>query len=270
MLGEIFDHRTLRRYVIAFGTLFNDLHVRHRDSNGNVIETIKVPLAYAPRDKMISRLEQNPDMESQAITLPRMSFEMINMSYAPERKLPKAQKIVRTMEGENTLLRTVYSPVPYDINIQLNIYVKYAEDGTGIAEQIMPFFTPEFTMSMRLIDDMDFVMDIPLVLQSVISEDTYDGDFESRRAVIWTFDFMMKSWLFGPTNEQKMIKQAEVSTYLDTLLAVKHSQTTTTPGLTAGGQPTSNASLSVTANNISANSNYGYVNSFEEYFDGSG
>ena len=167
MFGHTFYHGTLRKYIIIFGTLFNEIVINRTDNNGNRVQDIKVPLAYGPRDKTIARLEQDPDLDREAaVVLPRMSFEMIGMSYATERKLNTVRRNVAIHDvNNNANLRTMYNPVPYDINIELNIFSRYAEDSTKILEQIMPFFTPEFTVTAELIPEMDWKIDIPVVLE---------------------------------------------------------------------------------------------------------
>ena len=215
MFGHEFYHEHLRRYIIVFGTMFNNIVVSRKTSAGVVDKRIKVPISYSPRDKLLARIETDPNFRKpDAVSLPRMGFEMTSMSYAGERKLTTIKKF--TAAGTNGNNRTImYAPVPYDINFQLSIMVKNAEDGTQILEQILPFFTPEWTNTVQLIDDMDIKLDIPLVLLSVSSDDTYEGDFETRRALIWTLDFTMKCYFFGPTKTKKLIKLANVNFFID-------------------------------------------------------
>jgi len=215
MFGHEFYHEHLRRYIIVFGTMFNNIVVSRKTSAGVVDKRIKVPISYSPRDKLLARIETDPNLRKpDAISLPRMGFEMTSMTYAGERKLNTIKKF--TAAGTNGNNRTImYAPVPYDVNFQLSIMVKNAEDGTQILEQILPFFTPEWTNTVQLIDDMDIKLDIPLVLVSVSSDDTYDGDFETRRALIWTLDFTMKCYFFGPTKTKKLIKLANVNFFID-------------------------------------------------------
>ena len=195
MFGHQFYHSTLRKYVIIFGTLFNEITLTRTDNNGNRVQDIKVPLAYGPRDKTIARLEQDPDLDREAaIVLPRMSFEMIGLSYATERKLNTVRRNVAVHDVNNKdNYRTMYNPVPYDINFELNIFSRYTEDSTKIIEQIMPFFTPEFTITATLIPDMNWTVDIPVVLEAVTISDTYEADYQQRRALIHTLTFTMKA-----------------------------------------------------------------------------
>jgi hypothetical protein len=216
MFGHEFYHEHIRRYVVVFGTMFNNIVVSRRDSAGTVQKRIKVPIAYSPRDKLLSRIEDDPSFSKPtAINLPYMGFEITSMTYAGERKLKTVQRYTIASKTDTKKRSLVYAPVPYDINFSLSIMVKSAEDGTQILEQILPFFTPEWTNSVQLIDDMDITLDIPLVLISVSSDDTYDGDFETRRALIWTLDFTMKCHLFGPIKEKKIIKMANTNFFID-------------------------------------------------------
>lgn len=215
MFGHEFYHEHIRRYVVVFGTMFNNIVVTRRDVDGVAQKRIKVPIAYSPKEKLLARIESDPNFtKPTAINLPYMGFEMTSMTYAGERKLKTIQRF--TMASEDSNKRAlVYAPVPYDINFQLSIMVKSAEDGTQILEQILPFFTPEWTNSVKLIDDMDITLDVPLVLVSVSSDDTYDGDYENRRALIWTLDFTMKCYLFGPIKTKKIIKMANTNFFID-------------------------------------------------------
>lgn len=215
MFGHEFHHEHLRRYIVVFGTMFNNIVVSRKTSAGVVDKRIKVPISYSPRDKLLARIETDPNLRKpDAVSLPRMGFEMTSMTYAGERKLTTVKKF--TAAGTNGSNRTImYAPVPYDVNFQLSIMVKNAEDGTQILEQILPFFTPEWTNTVQLIDDMDIKLDIPLVLVSVSSDDTYDGDFETRRALVWTLDFTMKCYFFGPIKSKKLIKLANVNFFID-------------------------------------------------------
>ncbi len=196
--------------------MFNNIVVSRKTTAGVVDKRIKVPISYSPRDKLLARVETDPALRNPtAVSLPRMGFEVTSMTYAGERKLSTIQRYTIKSTSDSDKKNLVYSPVPYDINFQLSIMVKSAEDGTQILEQILPFFTPEWTNSVQLIDDLELKMDIPLVLISVSSDDTYDGDFETRRALIWTLDFTMKGYFYGPIKNKKIIKFANVNFYID-------------------------------------------------------
>jgi len=289
MFGHTFYHNTLRKYVIIFGTLFNEIIIYRTDNQGNRVQDIKVPLTYGPRDKTIARLEADPDLDREvAITLPRMSFEMIGMSYATERKLNTVRRNVAVHDSNNKAnYKAMYNPVPYDITFELNIFTRYAEDSTKIIEQIMPFFTPEFTVTATLISEMNWTVDIPVVLEAVSIQDTYEADFQQRRALIHTLTFTVKGYLYGPISKSGIIKKANTNFYVDTSRSVAnshpsntviagistsanvlHQRTTITPGLLANGSPTTNATLTVDASSIQANDNYGFITNFEEFFSG--
>ncbi len=206
MLGHTFYHQHLRKYVIVFGTLFNDIIVQRKDNSGNVVQDIKVPLAYAPREKALARIQQDPDLARKVgMVLPRMSFEMQSFNYAPERKLNKIHRNVAAYADDKAKLYAAYSPVAYDIGFDLNIYTRYAEDSTQILEQILPFFTPEWSVTMTLIPEMSWKQDIPVVLNGVSAQDTYDGDFETRRALIHTLNFTLKGYLWGPLRKSGVV-----------------------------------------------------------------
>ena len=291
MLGHTFYHQHLRKYVIVFGTLFNDIIIQRKDNAGNVVQDIKVPIAYAPREKALARINADPDLSKKVgMVLPRMSFEMTSINYAPERKLNKIHRNVSAFADDKTKLYAAYSPVAYDIGFELNIYTRYAEDSTKILEQILPFFTPEWSVTMNLVPEMNWKQDIPIVLNGVSMQDTYEGDFETRRALIHTINFTLKGYLWGPVRKSGIIKTANVMTHVDTSAVYAnehpsntvfanvnvtdssqpgyyiHSRTTTTPGLLANGSPTSNASLSVGIGSIDEDDDYGYIHNFEEWF----
>ena len=274
MLGHTFYHNTIRRYVILFGTLFNDIHINREDTSQGVTRTIKVPISYGPKEKMLARLDADPELKRPAIVLPRMSFELTDLNYGPTRKLNTIGKIVAANPDDTNSAKYQYTPVPYDLNFILSIAVKNADDGTRILEQILPFFTPNWNSTVDLIPELGIRLDIPIVLNAVSSEDSYEGDFEARRSIVWTLSFTMKGYIFGPTrpangsSSGQLIKLANVnfydtSTYTDIDNAVGNldivENVKVTPGMLANGSPTSNASLSVSSDQINANSNYGYI-----------
>ena len=160
------------------------------------------------------------------------------MNYNPSRKVGSLVRQTKSITSNDNEVLNLYSPAPYDIDFQLNIMTKYTEDGTKILEQILPFFKPDVTVSVKMIDSMDFYVDIPVVLQSVTTEDIYEGDFESRRVLIWTLNFQMKAFFFGPVTNKKMIKFVDNNIYTSTTATVAEEQVNVQPGLTSGGQPT--------------------------------
>ena len=213
MFGTYFYHQTSRKMVVAFGSLFNTIEVRRTNSAGSVVDTIKVPLSYGPREKFLTRISADPNLNpSIALTVPRMGFELTAMTYDGVRKL---NTMGRNVAAGTTGLKKQFNPVPYNWDFSLYVYVKNAEDGTQILEQILPFFTPEFTVTMNLVSSMSEKRDIPLVLNSVTSEDTYEGDFASRRSIIWTLSFMMKGFLYPDVADNaKVITDVTVDSHL--------------------------------------------------------
>lgn len=194
-----------------FGNLFNDIQVNRYDSSNNLITNLRVPINYGPRDKALSRLDQNPDLIPEyGIILPRMSFEMMSMNYAPTRKLNTIDRKVYQTDSDTSRLKFQYNPVPYDINMALSIMVKNADDGAQILEQILPYFTPEWTTTMNIVPEMNVKQDIPVVLQGVSTEDTYEGNFEQRRALIHTIDFIIKGYFYGPVRTSEVIKSTQI------------------------------------------------------------
>ena len=219
MFGKYFYNESMRRMTIAFGQLFNKIQVRRKDSSGNVVQSIAVPLAYAPKEKFLVRLDQQPNLDERemAITLPRMSFEISTIAYDPSRKLNRIQKFksVKT-SAEGKILDYNYMPVPYNISYNLNIYTATAESGLQIVEQILPFFQPDYTVTVNAIPELNIKRDVPIVLNNVTYDDSYNGDFTTRRAVIYTLGFTAKTYLFGPAQTQKVIKQTQSDLYTDT------------------------------------------------------
>ena len=213
MFGTYFYHQTSRKMVVAFGTLFNNIEVRRTDSSDAVTEVIKIPLSYGPKDKMLIRISQDPNLNPKvALTVPRMGFELTAMSYDGARKL---NTMGRNVKAGTTGLKKQFNPVPYNWDFSLYVFVKNAEDGTQILEQILPFFTPDFTVTMTLVSGMTVKMDIPLVLNSVSSEDSYEGDFATRRSIIWTLSFIMKGFLYPSiTDNAKVITSSVVDTHI--------------------------------------------------------
>jgi hypothetical protein len=199
--------------VVAFGSLFNTIEVRRTDSSDAVTEVIKIPLSYGPKDKMLTRISSDPNLNPKvALTVPRMGFELLSMTYDSVRKL---NTLNRNVKKGTTGLKKQFNPVPYNWEFSLYIFVKNAEDGTQVLEQILPFFTPEFTVTMNLVSSMEEVRDIPLVLNSVTSEDTYEGDFATRRSIIWTLSFTMKGFLYPDISDNaKVIETVAVDTHL--------------------------------------------------------
>lgn len=219
MLGQYFYNESLRKTIIAFGSLFNDIQITRKDSSGSTVQTMKVPLAYGPKQKFITRLTADPGATKQvALTLPRIGFEIQSFDYDPNRKLNRTirqKKVANTNDKKLKQMSTQYTPVPYNMNFELFIMAKNSDDGIQIIEQILPFFQPEYTVSIKEVPEMDIVRDIPFVLNSVGYEDTYEGDFQTRRAIIYTLSFTAKSYVYGPVTTAKPITKVQADTYSD-------------------------------------------------------
>ena len=219
MFGQYFYNESMRRMTIGFGQIFNNIQIKRKDDTGKVIQTIRVPLAYGPKEKFLVRLDQQSSLNNRefAITLPRMGFEIAGISYDPTRKLTRIQKFKQVKSGkEGKVLDFNYTPVPYNISYNLYSFTASAEAGLQIIEQILPFFQPDFTVTINAIPTLDIKRDIPIILNSVNYEDTYSGDFTTRRAVIYTLNFTAKTYLFGPSTSQKVIKTVQTDQYSDT------------------------------------------------------
>ncbi len=205
--------------TIAFGQLFNNIQIKRKDSSGSTIQSIRVPLAYAPKEKFLTRLDQQPDLDNRefAITLPRMSFEIQTIEYDAGRKLNRLQKFKKVKtSAEGKVLDFNYMPVPYNISYSLNVFTATAEGGLQIIEQILPYFQPDYTVTVNAIPNLDIKRDVPIVLNSVNYEDSYNGDYTTRRAVIYTLTFTAKTYLFGPAQTQKVVKTVQSDLYSDT------------------------------------------------------
>ena len=267
-----FYFSTIRKYIILFGTLFNSIYISRTDKNGNVTLVERVPITYGPKDKMLARVVQDPNIDRPTATypLPMMAFEMTGFEYDGSRKLQTINRIAVVDPDDKSKNKYQYMPVPYNINFQLSILVKNAEDGNKIVEQILPYFTPDWTTTVHLIPEMNVTMDIPVVLNRVNLEDVYEGDFKERRSMVWNLDFTLKGYLYGPVKKSKVIKFANTEFFVvkDDIVAntsnpvVSYIQVQ--PGLTANGQPTSNSSLSIPVANIVATDDYGYVTNITE------
>ena len=211
LYNKFFYNEVIRKYVIVFGHLFSDIQVIRKDASGKEIRRELVPLTYAPKEKFVARLEQDYSEDRRvAIKLPHMAFEITGYSYAPERKLSSFRKMIERND-DNEQISFQYNPVPYDIDFDLHIFTKTQEEGLQIIEQIVPFFTPNYTLTANLLKDMPKCkFDLPVSLLGVTSQDTYEGSFEERRSIEWTLSFKMNGWLFGPTRTQGVILNSTV------------------------------------------------------------
>lgn len=221
--NNIFYHGITRKIIVAFGSLFSDIRIE-RKKDGDIVQTLAVPIAYAPKEKWLVRIEQDPMLENHTYTtLPRLSFEITDFNYDSSRKTNRMNYItVNDADGNNSKL---YAPVPYNIGISLYALTKTQEDGLQIIEQILPYFTPEYTMSLKTIPNSDVVMDVPIILEGLTVQDDYDGDFETRRFVTYTLNFTLKCNFYGPLTNGKIITKTlvdldNIGFTLDSLVAM--------------------------------------------------
>ena len=218
MLGQQFYHETVRNIIVAFGTMFNNLQIVRKDNSGNITQAMKVPLAYGPKQKWLTRLDQDPSLANAvAITLPRLGFEIGSLTYDASRKLNRVQKFkkVKSASSDANKLDTQFMPVPYNMDITLYAMAKNSDDALQMVEQILPFFQPDYTLTLNDMADMGIKRDVPIILNSVSYEDNYQGDFESRRAIIYTLAFTLKFYLYGPVTSSSVIKTVQVDQYTD-------------------------------------------------------
>ena len=237
MLGQQFYHETMRNVIVAFGTLFNNIHLVRKNNSGVITQTMKVPLAYGPKQKWLTRLDADADLSSKvAITLPRLGFEIQNLAYDPTRKLNRVQKFrkVKGSSSDSNKLDHQYMPVPYNLDIELYAMAKQSDDALQIVEQILPFFQPDYTLTINDMVDMGIKKDVPIILTDVSYEDSYQGDFEARRAIIYTMTFTTKFFLYGPVTSSKVIKTVQVDQYanLPDVTPTREQRYTVTPNPT--------------------------------------
>lgn len=269
MFGDPFYFSLIRKYVILMGTLVNNIRITRTDKQGNVTALLKVPVTYAPKDKMLARVMQDPNIDRPTATapLPLISFEMGRMTYDGSRKLPTINKVSVKDSTDANKFKYQYNPVPYNIEFKVYIYAKNAEDGTKIIEQILPYFTPDWTTTVNLIPEVDITMDIPIVLNNIAYSDNYDGEFQKRRAIIWTLDFVLKGYIYGPVRKGGVIKFAKSNFYIPASefaadgvgITPIAERVTVQPGLTANGQPTTNINETIPYSQIEVDDDYGFI-----------
>lgn len=277
MFGASYNHGVIRKYIIMFGSMFNDIDISRYDKSGNRIQSIRVPIAYGPKEKFLARMRQDPNLDRAVATqLPRMSFEITDMSYAPTRTLNKLQRNTSVGSTASSLF-TQFTPVPYDISITLSAMFANNEDAIQVVEQILPYFRPEFTHSVKLVPETGQYFDVPTILNGMSIEDTYEADFQTRRAIIYSFQFVVKGYIFGPVSNKGVIKRTvvdlAVSPSVDGQIVASteigpQKKIILTPGLLANGSPTQNPDLSIDTASISANTTFGFAFDSIDYFDG--
>lgn len=256
MFGNYFYHQRMRRSVAMFGKMFNDIYVLRKNSSGDIISTAKVPLAYAPRQKFIDRIRQQGDLNNDqkvAIKLPRMSFEITSIQYDPSRQLQKTNNVIRTGDDANHRAK-INTSVPYILNFQLSIFTKTQDDALQIVEQIIPYFNPQYTLTIKPLDDYsDIKEDVPLTLTSVDFQDDYEGPVEARRTIIYTLSFEMKVNFYGP------ITQGNVITKAIPKIDINNKDIADSDTLTI--------TITPTPAGVSADSDYGFLETYDYEYD---
>ena len=220
MLTNHFYHEIMRKTIVSFGTLFNNIEIQHTDKAGKVVSVVKVPISYGPQQKFLARVTQGRDYSQDVgttLTLPRMSFEVMGMNYDSTRKVSTMQTFKAVNKNTNKMIKG-YMPVPYNINMQLSILSKLNEDAIQILEQILPYFQPAFNLTIDLVDVIGEKRDMPITLEGIQMEDNYEDDFLTRRALIYTLNFTCKTYLFGPiaNNSDGLIKKVQADYATDT------------------------------------------------------
>ena len=250
MFGTYFYNKNIRNVVILFGTVFNDIIVRRVTSAGATQEEFRVPIAYGPSEKFLVSLREATAISKGKVglTLPRMSFEFTSIVYDPARKLQTTKRYKKVKSGDNTKLTTIYNPVPYNFDFTLSVMVKNSDDGTQILEQILPYFTPEYQVTMNEMSTMGIKRDIPIIFTGLSTEDSYEGDFLTRRALIHTLTFTVQAFLYGPTSDVGVIREVDVNKF---------------DGLTATSKA-SNTDIKPKPLSSDADDDYGYTTTLTE------
>jgi hypothetical protein len=194
---EHFYYEIIRKTITAFGALFNNIYIKHKNNEGEVVSTIKVPIAYGPTQKFLARLKESPDLNKPIqVTTPRMSMEIIALSYNAQNKGVQTQSFIA--RDDNGKPRKAYLPVPYTLNLELSIFTKLEDDMLQIVEQILPYFQPSYVVTITVVDEINEKRDIPFTLDNISMTDNYEGNFDERRALIWTLKFSAQIYFFIP------------------------------------------------------------------------
>ncbi len=248
----------LRKYEAYFAYVFSELHIE-RDSTTGIGQLIKVPIQNSSKNKAFVRSDTDPNIaKDTALTLPRMAYRYTNIRYDVNRKLPSTVQVSAIQPNDASKLKTQFTPMPFDIDFDLYIAVNQQEDGTRIIEQIYPRFTPDFVATLKLVPDMAEKVDIPIEYKNTMIDDQYAGDMLQNRIIVYTLQFTMKAYFYGPIVDKPIIEFAYENFYFDANSGIIE-QISVKPGQLANGAPTTNAAATVAANQIFANSNYGYI-----------
>jgi hypothetical protein len=218
MLDQRFYWGTTRKAIIAFGNMFNNIVIERKNAQGQMVQLIKVPLSYAPKQKFLARIQQRPEIDEPdvQVVLPRMSFEMVQLQYDPNRKISPLQQS-RSVDTATTA-NSQYAPTPYNLTMYLYIYARNQDDGLQIIEQILPYFNPDYNLTLKAIPQLNITNDLPILLDTIGFEDDYEGELTNRRMITWTLSFTMKLNYFGPVSKQGIIRKVIANSYNDTEL----------------------------------------------------
>lgn len=274
-----FYHGLIRKYLIVFGNFFNDITVTREDAQQNRLQTLKVPLTYGPHQKVLKPFTADERIDQKvAVQLPRLGFEINGLSRVSARQPIKTIKNVFQDPNDKNQLRFQYIGVPYDMGVSLSLYVENDDDGVQILEQILPFFAPEWTIDVITIPEMGYKTDVVIELRDVSVSDSYEAQLAQRRVLIWTLQFNMQIKLFGPVNRSGLIKRVQLDfhavpgsgpvTNEEILKSGRSSRYVLVPGLTANGQPTTNAAASIHYTKIEEDDNWGFAETFSFFTDG--
>lgn len=263
--NSYFYRQSLKRHAVAFMSLFSDVSIQRTDANNALLTTLKVPIAYGPREKFVELLKANPELDRPVgITIPRMSCEIVSLSYDSSRKYNSTKMLSVYSTAAPSDSSFTYVPIPVDIGWQLSIMTRTSDDANQIVEQILPFFSPEWTNRVRLIDELGIEFDLPVIFLTAQLNDNYDNSpNQSRRILTWNLNFKMKGYLIGPPNKGALIKIAQVN--IEDANNTNLYQATITPGMTANGQPTTDPAQSVDPLTIDFSDDWGFAANTAEY-----
>lgn len=248
MLDQRYYWGTVRKAIVAFGNMFNNITIEKKGPNNTSIIQ-RVPLSYSPKQKFLARINQQPNVDkaSVQVILPRMGFEMVAMDYDPNRKISPLQQ-TRSLSGSTTA-STQYAPTPYNLTVLLYIYARNQDDGLQIIEQILPYFNPDYNLTLKAIPELNIQNDLPILLNTIGFEDDYEGDFVTRRSVTWTLGFTLKLNFYGPITKTGVIKKVIANTFDNEELTTQRQKIT----------------VETNPNTANVSDDYSYLEVFEDF-----
>ena len=260
--NKVFYHSHIRKAIIAFGTIFNDINIERKNSAGAVAQTLRVPLAYSTKQKFLTRIARVSDTSTRgevALTLPRMGFEINGLNYDPARKVAPINrtKVVGTGDDTNTG-RSVFASAPWNMDIALYIFAKNQNDGLACIEQILPYFNPDFNITINDLPEVGIKRDIKITLDSVQYEDEYEGEFANRLSLIWTLNFTMRLNFYSHVNNVDVIKKAIADIYADPEMTLDTNKLAANRG---------RLTVSVNPNTATPADTYSFLEEFDEAFE---